>query len=166
MVDINIRPAIAADYPELDELYAQVDAYHHEGAPYSFAPVATPARTLELIQASIHDPNQDLFVAQIEDRTVGLLRIAYRERQLPFVPKFIAIVEEIIVDRDHRGTGIGRQLMVLADQIAFDRGAVEVRLDVLEFNTSAYGFYESLGFEPYSRWMRKELRDPRQHDDS
>jgi diamine N-acetyltransferase len=157
MPDVSIRNAVIADYPALEALYAEGDAYHHAGAPQSFAPVAEPARTPELIQAMLDDPNQEFLVAEIGGLTVGLIHLTMRERNIPFVPKHIAVINEVVVAADQRGTGIGRQLMENAQELAASRGATEIWLDVWEFNKPALGFYESLGYEPVIRWMRKEI---------
>lgn len=157
MPDVSIRIAVIADYPALEELYAEGDAYHFAGAPHSFAPVAEPARTRAVIQTMLDDPNQEFLVAEIERLIVGLLRLTIRERNLPFVPKRIAVINEVVISADKRGTGIGRQLMAKAQDLAASRGAVEIWLDVWEFNKTALGFYKSLGYEPIIRWMRKEI---------
>jgi ribosomal protein S18 acetylase RimI-like enzyme len=159
MPDVSIRNAVIADYPALDALYAEGDAYHNAGAPHSFAPAAEPARTRDVIQAMLDDPNQEFLVAEIGGIDVGLLRLTIRERNLPFVPKRIAVINEVVVSAEQRGTGIGHQLMARAQELAAVRGAVEIWLDVWEFNTPALGFYESLGFEPVIRWVRKEIPD-------
>jgi ribosomal protein S18 acetylase RimI-like enzyme len=157
MPDVSIRNAVIADYPALDALYAEGDAYHHAGAPQSFAPAAEPARTREVIQAMLDDPHQELLVAEIGGHTVGLVHLTMRERNIPFVPKRIAVINEVVVSADQRGKGIGRQLMANAQELAASRGADEIWLDVWEFNKPALGFYESLGYQPVIRWLRKPL---------
>jgi ribosomal protein S18 acetylase RimI-like enzyme len=105
----------------------------------------------------LDDPNQEFLVAEIGGLTVGLIHLTMRERNIPFVPKHIAVINEVVVAADQRGTGIGRQLMENAQELAASRGATEIWLDVWEFNKPALGFYESLGYEPVIRWMRKEI---------
>jgi ribosomal protein S18 acetylase RimI-like enzyme len=105
----------------------------------------------------LDDPHQELLVAEIGHHTAGLLRLTMRERNLPFVPKRIAVINEVVVAAERRGTGIGRRLMENAQELAASHGAVEIWLDVWEFNSPAIGFYESLGYEPVIHWMRKEI---------
>jgi ribosomal protein S18 acetylase RimI-like enzyme len=45
--------------------------------------------------------------------------------------------------------------MAAAERWARARGAEEVWLDVWEFNGTAIGFYEALGYETVSRRMRR-----------
>lgn len=52
-------------------------------------------------------------------------------------------VQRVAVARDHRGTGLGRELMLHAFDYAIEHGVSHLGLDA---QTHATGFYESLGF--------------------
>ncbi|MFL5758204.1 MAG: GNAT family N-acetyltransferase [Thermomicrobiales bacterium] len=157
MTNFVIRNAVIADYPAICALYGEFDTYHLDGVPHIFAPVADPARTRKVVQAALDDPNQALLIAQFAERIIGLLRISFRDREPPFVLKRIAVVEEVIVTSNERGAGVGREFLMKAQELASDHGAVEVWLDVFEFNTLAIGLYESLGYEQVVRRLRLTL---------
>ena len=66
-------------------------------------------------------------------------------------------VWNIDIDAEHRGRGLGRAGMLLAEDEARRRGAHEIGLNVFGFNDVAIGLYRSLGYEAASIQMRKVL---------
>ncbi|MEP2990730.1 MAG: GNAT family acetyltransferase [Parasphingorhabdus sp.] len=48
---------------------------------------------------------------------------------------------------EHRRKGLGRQMMVVAEQWLSDRDAPKIQLMVREDNLDAIGFYKALGYE-------------------
>jgi ribosomal protein S18 acetylase RimI-like enzyme len=63
----------------------------------------------------------------------------------------------IVVYDAFRRRGIGRAAMLLAEQEARSRGAVEIGLAVFAHNTTARHLYDSLGYEAVATRMRKRL---------
>ena len=55
------------------------------------------------------------------------------------------LIEVVWVDKAARGTGLGRQLMLQAEEHAKQRGCLAAQLDTLSFQ--APQFYQKLGFE-------------------
>jgi len=66
-------------------------------------------------------------------------------------------VWDVVVEPEHRGKGLGRAAMLLAESYARDRGAQTLGLSVFGFNTAAKALYDSLGYETTSVKMRKRL---------
>jgi GNAT superfamily N-acetyltransferase len=66
-------------------------------------------------------------------------------------------VWSVAVEERHRGRGLGRAAMLLAEDEARRRGATELGLNVFGFNDVAIGLYHSLGYETSSVQMRKLL---------
>ena len=64
---------------------------------------------------------------------------------------------DVLVDEEHRGRGLGREAMRLAEEYARSQGAQTLGLSVFAFNAEARGLYDSLGYEPVSVKMRKTL---------
>jgi GNAT superfamily N-acetyltransferase len=75
-------------------------------------------------------------------------------------------VEFLFVPEPLRGTGLGRSLMLKAEQIAKDRGCLGVWLDTFAFQARA--FYEKLGYTVFGElkdhprgisqyWLQKRL---------
>ena len=55
------------------------------------------------------------------------------------------LIEVVWIERESRGTGLGRRLMELAEVEAIKRGCVAAQVDTLSFQGP--GFYANLGFE-------------------
>ena len=53
----------------------------------------------------------------------------------------------LAVDEIQRGTGLGRQMMMAAENWLREHGAVKVQLMVRSTNEAVLGFYEHLGYE-------------------
>ncbi|HHO54060.1 MAG TPA: GNAT family N-acetyltransferase [Deltaproteobacteria bacterium] len=61
-------------------------------------------------------------------------------------------LEDLYVQPSHRGTGAGRALMARLAQLARERGCARLEWAVLDWNTPAIAFYESLGAAPQPDW--------------
>jgi ribosomal protein S18 acetylase RimI-like enzyme len=153
----KVREATLDDCDRLGELWGEADALHHAALPHVFAVPANPARSAQDVSGILGDPGQSLLVAQDRTRLAGLIHVTLRERYPPMVAKRFAVVEAVVVAAEDRGSGVGKVLMAAAEQWARDRGADEVWLNVWEFNDSAIGFYEALGYETVSRRMCRVL---------
>ena len=90
---------------------------------------------------SRHD--QQFFIAEAARQIVGWLHAAVTEsiEADPFV-----VVAGLVVDRDHRGQGIGRTLLEHAEGWAKQQGCSIVRVWSSTLRTAAHQFYEHLGY--------------------
>ena len=61
-------------------------------------------------------------------------------------------LEDLFVLPEHRGAGIGRALLQRLADLAVDRGCGRFEWAVLDWNTSAIGFYEKLGAVVLPDW--------------
>jgi ribosomal protein S18 acetylase RimI-like enzyme len=66
-------------------------------------------------------------------------------------------VWKVAVDELHRGRGLGRAAMLLAEEAARSHGATELGLSVFGHNVVARRLYESIGYITKSVQMRKSL---------
>lgn len=58
-------------------------------------------------------------------------------------------VHDVVVLPSHRGQRVGEQMLSLVEQIARERGACKLTLEVLAGNASAVRLYERIGFAAY-----------------
>ncbi|MFC6280553.1 MULTISPECIES: GNAT family N-acetyltransferase [Polaromonas] len=58
-------------------------------------------------------------------------------------------VHDVVVLASHRGRRVGEQMLALVEQIARERGACKLTLEVLQGNRSAARLYERAGFAAY-----------------
>jgi GNAT superfamily N-acetyltransferase len=85
-------------------------------------------------------------VAEVEGAVVGMgtaqLLVSTAEGGL------VALVEDIVVDTQWRGRGIGRTLVAALEQWASLHGATRLRLLADRTNFSALDFYDRIGWRP------------------
>jgi ribosomal protein S18 acetylase RimI-like enzyme len=98
-------------------------------------------------------PGQLVFMIVDDGAVVGSLWIGPHtpEQRQAFWVWNIEIAEA------HRGRGIGRGAMLLAEEVARDHGATDLGLNVFGPNRVARRLYESLGYETMAVHMRKPL---------
>lgn len=69
-------------------------------------------------------------------------------------------LEDLFVLPDHRGSGVGRRLLVELAKRAEARGCGRMEWAVLDWNESAMRFYESLGARCIDEWKIFRLQKP------
>ena len=158
----RVRLAESADYCAACRLWAEADALHARGRPERFRLTDRPARSRRLFDAHLDDPDQALFVAEVDGTVVGLVRVQVHERlESPDVPALApqryAMVQELVVAQAHQRRGIATRLMTKAHRWARDRGVTEVGLSVYEFNQAALRLYRKLGYSTDSRRLSRTL---------
>jgi GNAT superfamily N-acetyltransferase len=104
-----------------------------------------PQCYFDAFQAIDGDPNNELIVATLDNRIIGVL-------QLTFIPYLTyrggwrALIEGVRVDPELRSRGIGRKLFEWAIDRARKRKCHMVQLTVDKCRQDALRFYASLGF--------------------
>lgn len=58
-------------------------------------------------------------------------------------------IHDVVVLPSHRGRGVARQMLAAVEEIARERGACKLTLEVLEGNEVAQVLYKHLGFAAY-----------------
>jgi GNAT superfamily N-acetyltransferase len=61
-------------------------------------------------------------------------------------------LEDLFVRPEHRGAGLGRALLAALARLARERGCGRFEWAVLDWNTPAIRFYESLGASVLPDW--------------
>jgi GNAT superfamily N-acetyltransferase len=110
-------------------------------------------RAFEQIDA---DPNQLLVVATSDDEPVGTLQLTI----IPGLARRGALrgqVEAVRIHADHRGSGLGAELMRWAIDESRRRGCALVQLTSDVLRTDAHRFYERLGFLPSHTGFKLKL---------
>jgi GNAT superfamily N-acetyltransferase len=66
-------------------------------------------------------------------------------------------LEDLYVSPGHRGSGLGKALLAELARICVDRGYTRLEWWVLDWNTPAIGFYDSLGAQAMDEWTVRRL---------
>lgn len=67
-------------------------------------------------------------------------------------------LEDLFVNPESRGKGIGRAILARLARIALERHCGRLEWSVLDWNESAIGFYKSIGAVPLEEWTIFRLR--------
>ena len=92
------------------------------------------------------DPNSDFLIAG--EPPAGVCQLRYRYSI--WTESHDCWLEDIFVEEQARGSGMGRALMEAAFERALERGCRRMELDVNEANPAALALYDSLGFSSWS----------------
>jgi ribosomal protein S18 acetylase RimI-like enzyme len=135
---LSLREATPDDLPQVLALYAQPGL--DDGRVLTIA----AARALHAEFARY--PSYRLFVA-VDERAQVLGSYALLVmHNLAHQGTPSAVVEDVVVDQQHRGQGIGRQMMDHAMALAREAGCYKLALSSNQQRERAHAFYESLGF--------------------
>jgi len=104
------------------------------------------------------------FASEDDSEPIGLVNCF--EGFSTFACKPLVNVHDVVVLPDHRGLRIAEKMLGLVEQIARERGACKLTLEVLSDNAAAIRLYERAGFSYYrldpsrgaAGFMQKVLR--------
>jgi ribosomal protein S18 acetylase RimI-like enzyme len=132
-------PAHAAAIVRLLDLYAQDPMGGGE-------PLSAFARTHLVAELALR-PQAFSLLAFAGERAVGLANCI--EGFSTFACKPLVNVHDLAVDPGFRGKGVGHKLLSEAEDVARQRGACKLTLEVLSGNTRAAALYQRFGFAHY-----------------
>ncbi|MFW6270486.1 MAG: N-acetyltransferase family protein [Bacillota bacterium] len=158
-MDFKIRKSNKQDYEDLCELYRQSDLMHHQALSEMFEKPLSPPRDKEYLFTFMEDKDSSIFVAEYKEKVIGLIAFKLlHSKDIPILKKRTYLkINEIVVDEQYRGNGIGKTLMKEAHNWAIDKGINEIELNVFKFNQNAIEFYRDLGYEVRNLTMTKKL---------
>jgi len=154
----ELRRAQPGDAADVLRLLRQIADLHHAGRPDLFKQ-GIAKYTIEQFEAILLDADRPVFVAVDDRRVVGYcFCIVNRYKDHPVFRDHTSLyVDDLCVDRAHRGSGLGKKLFAEVLAYANDIGAQCIDLNVWQFNESAIAFYQSCGFLPRSLRMECKL---------
>lgn len=148
---ISIRPAEAGDSELIVTLIRALAMYEkleHE----------VQIRTEDVDRQLFSDrPAAEALVAEHDDTAVGFALFFRNFSTWRGRPGLY--LEDLFVDPEHRGLGIGKALLIELARIARTRKYARMEWSVLDWNSPSIAFYESLGAVPMSGWTTFRLTD-------
>ena len=99
----------------------------------------------------IGDPATEYLLGRVEEgaQPCGVCQLRFRHSVWTATPD--CWLEDLYVEEQARGRGLGGALVALAFERASARGAARIELDTNEHNLGAIALYESLGFSSSSK---------------
>ena len=156
-VSLTLQPMSAERFVTWNEhlvhSYAQ-DKVDAGNWPAEGAVERSAKENAELLPQGVDTPGHDIFVGTVDGLEVGVLWL-FSEAALPAPEAFIYDLE---INAEHRGRGLGRELLTAAEQWCADHNVAVLRLHVFGTNTTAISLYESAGFETTNLNMAKQIR--------
>ena len=148
---MTIRDARPEDIPDLLRLARALAVYERE-------PDAVEA-TEEMYAAALFprtgSPTAFAHVAEVDGRVVGMA-IWYLTFSTWTGVNGIWL-EDLFVEPEQRGTGLGKALLTRLAQVCIERGYQRLEWWVLRWNTPSIAFYRSLGSTPQDDWEVNRL---------
>ena len=145
----QFREATEKDFEAICQLVTNKEELFlmHPNGTYPF----TVAQIQELSRI-----RKELTVAVFEDRIIGFTDFYDFN-----VDKF-AFIGNVIIHRNYRGRGIGRQMISHMVKIAYEKYKLpEIRISAFNQNAPALLLYSSLGFVPYAIEENQDLNGNR-----
>jgi ribosomal protein S18 acetylase RimI-like enzyme len=131
----ELRPAVAADVPRIAEI---VQAAY---GPYVERIGGKPRPMTDDYEEVVR--TRDVFVVEVGDEIAGLVVLDVADERFE--------VDNVAVAPDHRGTGIGRALLMHAEEEARRRGFDTVHLLTHEKMAENLALYDRIGYVEYGR---------------
>lgn len=139
-VSVSCREASKEDIPGVLRLYAQPDLDNGKTLPLSEA-----ERHFERMADY---PDYKIHVAFSDTQLVGTFALLIMGN-LAHMGAPSAIIEDVAVDPEWQGRGVGKQMMKYALQICGEKGCYKAALSSNLNRKRAHAFYESLDFEQH-----------------
>lgn len=147
--EFALRPATPADVPVILGCIRRLAEYER----LAHECIATEAQLhATLFGAS---PAAEVVIAFAGDEPAGFA--LWFQSYSTFLARPGLYLEDLFVYPQHRGRGLGRELLRYLARVAVERDYGRVEWSVLDWNVDAIGFYRSIGAELLDDWRRCRL---------
>jgi GNAT superfamily N-acetyltransferase len=142
---VTVRPVRPDDVPTVLRLVRELAAYEqaeHEAL-----------MTAEQLSAALFGPSPALFghVALAGDGEIAGFALWFLNFST-WRGTHGVYLEDLYVSPDHRGTGLGRELLRTLAEECVDRGFSRLEWSVLDWNAPSIEFYRAAGAVPMDEW--------------
>jgi GNAT superfamily N-acetyltransferase len=142
--DVIIREATPDDLPIIRRMI-------HGLAEYERLAHQCEATEEKLRRTLFGEPRYaECLIASIGSEAVGFALFFHNYSTFAASPGLY--LEDLFVLPEHRGLGVGRQLLRHLARLAVARDCARFEWAVLDWNEPAIGFYKSLGAQPLNDW--------------
>jgi GNAT superfamily N-acetyltransferase len=146
---LRIAPAAESDVPLILSFIRKLAEYEK----LSHLVVATEANIHEHLFGA--NPVAEVLLAYWNGQPVGFA--LYLRNFSTFLGQAGIYLEDLFVEPEHRGKGIGKALLIRLATITLERGYGRLEWAVLDWNTPSIEFYRSLGAVPLDEWTAYRL---------
>ena len=160
---VTIRRATSADLPRLGRLGALLVEAHRAFDERRCLPTRdrTPTDYAAFLVRQLADPHVIVLVADDHEDVVGYTYATIEGFDYMALRGPAGVIQDIIVDPNYHGRGIGRQLLNGVLDALSAGGATQVVLSTAERSEAAQPLFASAGFRRTMVEMTRELEPPR-----
>ena len=142
---MNIRNAQIDDVNMVSELMLQVDKIHSSARRDIFK-----EKNIEEIKNEVNNRmnnKEKILIAEENNSIFGVIIYKIKEvrEHINLKERTVLWIDELVVDENIRGKGIGRSLFLEVNKIAKENNCNAVELNCWNFNRQAIKFYEKCG---------------------
>jgi GNAT superfamily N-acetyltransferase len=139
-----IRPATPADIPRILALIRALAVYERE-------PDAVTATEDGLLRDGFGpNPYFQCLMAETNGKSAGFALYFFNYSTWMGRPGIY--LEDLFVEPEFRGLGIGKALLKRVAEVAVEKGFARMQWEVLDWNTPAIDFYRAMGAEFLDEW--------------
>ena len=154
----RVRRATLNDLSLIVALRMALLREHAHNPIYSRLRPDADTRARKLFAAQLASPNEVIFLAELEDECVGILRCIQSSGSPLLDTAQYAYVSSVYVIPKAREQGVLRTLLAAADAWCAERGLDEMRLHNAADNPLANAAWEAVGFEVVEHLRVRPLR--------
>lgn len=146
-VSLEIRAATEADLPSILALYAEVEDHGR---------VLSIGQARSIYAQMLSYPDYKVYVAISGGSIVGTFALLIMDN-LAHMGAPSGVVEDVVVQEDWRGKGVGKHMMRFAMDRCRERGCYKLALSSNLKREAAHRFYDGLGFRRHGYSFVMEL---------
>jgi ribosomal protein S18 acetylase RimI-like enzyme len=151
--DVTVRPASTDDLPRIVELQLELGEHHRELEPENPRYKIGEEQWTFLLDKAFENASSKFLVAVRGEQVCGFVRLSMVDKPWGLGCE----METLVVDRNLRSTGIGKQLLERAEAVARQAGARAIRANVLSRSTKGRRFYRENGYSEIAVRFGKPL---------
>jgi GNAT superfamily N-acetyltransferase len=145
----TIRKAVPEDVPQILEFIRALATYERE-------PGAVTATEADLLRDGFGpEPYYHCLIAEQDGKPAGFAFYFFNYSTWTGRPGLY--LEDLFVNPEFRGFGIGKALLARVAAIAVEKGCPRLQWEVLDWNTPAVDFYAALGASFLDEWRNVRM---------
>ncbi len=148
--NLKIRPAEENDSALILDFIKKLAGYEKK-------PDEVTATQEDISEVLFKKKIAEAIIAELDDIPVGFAIFFYNFSTFKGKPGIY--IEDLFVNSEHRGKGIGKVLFSYIADLAVKRSCGRVEWSVLHWNEPSINFYKRLGAQPKDEWIIYKLSD-------
>jgi len=149
--EITIQPATENDLPSIKPLLLELMDAMKNTAGFDVE------KSIENCRSLIKDPANHMLVARDKDSILGLVN--FTTRKTITHPRPSGLIDELIIAKRSRNSGIGKQLILATINKCREVGCCEVEVSTEKSNIQARQFYKACGFKEDAVLLEMDIEE-------